>query len=1039
MSVRGSSQHRSGAGGRSGRSTRPAPGAVLLLAGLSALLPFSARALDPALDVAQYAHTAWKARDGAFRGNLVSIAQTTDGYLWLGTGFGLLRYDGARFVPWEPPPGSKLPGPQIGKVHGARDGSLWIGGRGLARLRQGELRAFPELDGVEIQAIVEDRDGVIWAGGIRRPTTRLCAIRADAVRCAGDGGEFGEWVRSLYVDRRNQLWVGSAQGVVRWSPGPPRRFPDAETRAIANDFAEDEGGNLLVAAGLALRRVVGDHIEGLDLSREMGSVRALSLLRDRDGALWIGTDDNGLVHVRNGRVDRYAPPDGLSSATPLDLFEDREGNVWAATLHGLDRFREFAVPSLTTRQGLASDHISSVLAARDGSLWVAGPNGLSRRHEGKWTRYGEAEGLPSDVAASLFEDRQGRIWASTGRPGLARFKDGRFRAAPPGPTMFAFQIVEDAAGNLWTSTRDAGLTRYDGEGNPLESFPLSALGGSSALSLAPDPRRGGLWLGFSRGGIARFEGGEIRERYGVEEGLGEGQVRDLQLDAQGVLWASTQEGLSRLGGGRVATLGREGGLPCAAVHWMRSAGDDVWLYTECGLVRLGRADLAAWSEDPRRRVTVLDHLDHTDGVENVYYNGYYTPYVARAGDGRLYFSSLSGLGVLDPRRLARRPPAPAVLVELLVADGIAHAAPFGAAPLRLPPRLRDLRIDYTATRLGLPQKVRFRHRLEGLEGHGEAWQEAENRRQAFYQDLPPGDYSFHVVAANGAGGWSAEGAALAFTVLPAFHQTKTFLALLAALAALAVWGLYRWRVRQVTGRLAAQYEERIGERTRIARELHDTLLQGFLSASMQLSVAAGSLPREAPQRDQLDRIVVLVRRMIDEGRSAVAGLRATGTGSADLEERLARVPEEIGANEGVAFGIRERGRARPLAEIAGDEAYRIGREALVNACRHADPKNVEVEIAYGEEELRVRVKDDGSGFDPEAAGRGGHWGLAGMRERAERIGARLEVRSARGEGTEVELAIPAALAYRPEPEEPRRRAWWRFGRRRGMVREPSER
>ena len=1002
-----------------------APGSSRTLAGLafawaSALLPaaFPARALDPGLEVVQYAHTAWTARDGSFRGSIVSIAQTTDGYLWLGTGFGLLRYDGARFAPWEPPAGSKLPGKFVAKVFGSRDGSLWIGGEGLARWKDGKLRHYPELDGVAIFALVEDRRGVVWVGGSRRPTTRLCSIAGERVDCVGDRGEHGEWVRALHVDRGDRLWVGSATGVWRWSPGPPRHFPDSGSASVPRAIVEDGAGEILVARDEGLRRVVGDRIEAYPFPAGAGPVPAFSLLRDRDGALWIGTDREGLVHLSRGRLDRFGPAEGLSAGFAIDLFEDREGSVWAATLQGLDRFRPFSVPTITARQGLASDHVRSVLATRDGSLWVGGPNGLDRLLDGRIRRYGRRDGLPGDDVNSLFEDRRGNLWVSTlATRGVARLRGDRF-VAIEAPAPNVFQFAEDREGDLWLTDREAGLLRIDPvSGRVKDTFPSSLLEGNRALSIAADPRRGGIWMGTSNGLLAYFDRGRIAERYGAAQGLGAGQVRDLRFDATGALWAATQGGLTRIEKGKVRTLDRAGGLPCDTVHWLSGLDTEtVWLYADCGLLSLPRSELAAWVENPRHRVAVRDRLDHTDGVENVFFNTYYTPYATTARDGRVYFATTGGVSVLDPKNLARNRAVPRVFVERLTADGVAHAAE--PAPV-LPPLTREVRLDYTATSLALPQKVRFRHRLEGYD---DGWQEAEGRREAFYRDLPPGDYRFRVIAANDSGVWNEEGATLAFSIRPAFHQTRTFLALVAGLLALAAWGLYRLRVRQVTGRLAARYEERIAERTRIAQELHDTLLQGFLAASMQLSAAVGAMAPDAPERSRLDRVLELVRRMIGEGRSAVLGLRSGGPEGEDLEGALSRVPEELGSPGAVAFRIETVGAPRPLREIARHEIYRIGREALANAYLHAGPSKVEVEIEHGKSAFKLRVRDDGSGFDPkepaEEAGKDGHghWGLAGMRERAERIGARLAVWSAPGRGTEVELILPAAVAYRKPGE-----------------------
>jgi signal transduction histidine kinase len=334
--------------------------------------------------------------------------------------------------------------------------------------------------------------------------------------------------------------------------------------------------------------------------------------------------------------------------------------------------------------------------------------------------------------------------------------------------------------------------------------------------------------------------------------------------------------------------------------------------------------------------------------------------------------------------------------------------------LRLPPLTRDLEIDYTALSLSVPEKVRFRYRLaKGLKGANGDWQDAGARREAFYTNLSPGNYRFSVMACNNDGVWNPAGATLAFAILPAFHQTLGFFGLCAVALAGLAWSAYRWRVRQVRASLHRRFEERLDERTRIARDLHDTLLQGFMSASMQLYAAVEELPPEEPARSHFDRVQELMRHVIEEGRGALRGLRSPEGSVDDLETSLSRVPSELGIPVDTAFRVVAEGRSRPLLPVVRDEIYSIAREALVNAFRHAGAARIEVEIEYAARQLRVVVRDNGRGIDADVlrAGRKDHWGLSGMRERAERIGARLQVWSRAGSGTEVELAVPNAVAF----------------------------
>jgi ligand-binding sensor domain-containing protein len=347
----------------------------------------SASALDPAFDVNQYAHTAWLFREGFAQGRVTAIAQTPDGYLWLGTEFGLLRFDGVRSAPWHPPGNEHLPNSWIRSLLAARDGTLWIGTlKGLASWMDGTLTQYPELAGHSVNTLVADREGTIWAGGYAGPTGTLCAIKNGSARCDRNG--FGQWVGSLYEDRDGTLWATAQTGLWRWRPGAPKHYPMPDS-TIGSSQALNENGNgrLLIAAGDGIRQLVEDKGIAYPLLGARSEFRPERLLRDRDGGLWIGTVDRGLLHIHQGRTDVYTQANGLSGDFVTRLFEDREGNVWVATKNGLDRFRDFAVRTISANQGLPSAPPWSVLAARDGSVWLGSLDGLSRWNSGQVTVY----------------------------------------------------------------------------------------------------------------------------------------------------------------------------------------------------------------------------------------------------------------------------------------------------------------------------------------------------------------------------------------------------------------------------------------------------------------------------------------------------------------------------------------------------------------------------------------------------------------------------------------------------------------------------
>ncbi len=753
-------------------------------------------ALDPSLEVSQYAHTSWTARDGYSLGAVFAMAQTPDGYLWLGAEFGLFRFDGVRFMPWQPPAGQQLPDKPYSLLV-TRDGTLWIGTfAGLASWSGGKLTLYPELNGLFVTSLLEDREGTVWAG-ILANQGRLCAIRNGQAQCYGEDGAFGTSVWSLGEDISGALWVGAEPGVWRWKPGPPRLYATPGMRM--GDMSKADDGRLLVGmSGAGLRQLVGDKIETYPI-RSATNPNALlpdhdvdsnKLLRDRDGGLWIGTHERGLIHVHHGRTDVFKKSDGLSGDISCSLFEDREGNIWFASSGGLDRFRELPIITISAKEGLSSDATKSVLAATDGSIWVATHDGLTRWKDGQFTVFRKASGLPDDETQSLYQDYRGRIWVFTKR-GLAYFEGGRFVAVSGVPSEEVYFIAGDEAGNLWLSG-NKGLSHLL-EGRLVEHFPWSALGRrQQATAIVPD--QGGVWLAFWQdGGVLYFKDGQVRASYTAADGLGKGHVPGLRLDADGALWAATEEGgLSRIKDGRISTLTSRNGLPCDTIHWTKEDDDrSLWLYTACGLVRIARAELDAWVADPQRRIETTV-WDAADGVRlHPVSPATFRPAVAKSADGKLWFLSGEGVHVVDPRHLPVNQLPPPVYIEQVTANGQTYDAAQG---LRLPAGSRDLLFHFAALTLVESDKVRFRVKLEGQDT---GWRELVNQRQVHYTNLPPGTYRFRVTASNNSGVWNEEGAFLDFSIAPAFYQTNWFRALCVVVFLFLLWAVYQLRVRHL--------------------------------------------------------------------------------------------------------------------------------------------------------------------------------------------------------------------------------------------------
>ena len=967
-------------------------------------------ALNPSLDVSQYAHASWKISDGFSDGLIRSIAQTADGYLWLGTEFGLRRFDGVRAVPWEPPAGQHLPSSDIRSLRGARDGRLWIGTfRGLASWKDRELTHYPELDGHVIEALLEDREGTIWVAAWSLSTGRLGRIQSGNIQCYGEDDRFGSGVTPVYEDRGGRLWAGGMTGLWRWKPGPPKLYPMPDPAQRIYALLESDDGGLLIAQHTGITKLRNGKFEPYPLPAGFQPHR---LLRDHDGGLWIGAlVDKGLLHIHEGRTDLFTPADGLSDGSVNALFEDREGNIWVATDDGLDRFRDFAVPTISIQQGLSSRGISSIVIASDGSLWVGASDGLNRWINGQIKVYRKDSGLP-DKAHALFQDASGQIWVGT-QSGIAFLESDRFVPVASVPNGIVYSFTDDSAGNVWVSHQKALLHLFGAR--VVELIPWARLGRTEpAFALLHDPVQGGLWLGFFDGGVAYFKDGQLRASYASAEGLGQGMVRDFYIDANRTLWTATDGGLSRIGVGRVLTLTRKNGLPCDTVHWMRE--DDshsVWLYLACGLLRIGRSELDSWASHPKQTIHATV-FDSADGVSSHRFTGGYNSVVAKSGDGKLWFVRDAGVSVIDPHHLAFNELPPPVHIEHVTADDKIYDATNG---LRLPPRIRNLAIDYTALSFVAPEKMRFRYMLEGQNRN---WHEVNNDRRVQYTNLAPGTYRFRVMASNNSGVWNEAGDTLSFSIAPAYYQTRWFAAMVALGIAALLWAAYQLRIRQLAHQFNRTLDARVSERTRIARDLHDTLLQSFQGALLRFHSAANVLatrPDEARRR--LDQALDQAEAAITEGRNAVHGLRASATTVNDLANGIAAIGLQL-AGEGSPgpvplIDVAVDGTSRDLNPVVRDEAYQIAGEALRNAIKHAHARHIAVTIHYEPRQLRLVIRDDGKGIDAETMARQqaeGHFGLPGMRERAAIVKGQLDVRSERGAGTEIELRVPGRTAYR---------------------------
>jgi signal transduction histidine kinase/ligand-binding sensor domain-containing protein len=965
-------------------------------------------ALDPALDVSQYAHTAWRNSDGFFGGD-IRIAQTPDGYLWIGTETGLRRFDGVRNTPWQPPAGSSLPDNRIRGLFTSRDGTLWIGtGGGLASWSAGTLRTYPELDGGIIGALVQDREGTVWVGGLLANNGVLCAIGKTGIDCKGkDGSLGGGTVVCLYEDSHGVLWAAGSGRLWQWKPGTPKQYPLPEGLASTHCLSETVSGTMILSSTTGIRQFVEGKFEpfpGVSLPQGVGYVAGL--LRDRDGAIWMGTADGGLLHLHNGRTDSFGRLEGLSGNRVPNLFEDREGSIWTASLDGgLDRFRALPATTYAAEQGLAGVPVS-VLADKAGSVWAETSEGLYRWRDGRVFAYrapgertpaaasappqlqaaGEVviENLPKPGLTSMFEDSHGRIWL--GSPsGLGYIENQRFVRVDGVPGGFIDSIAEDKQGNLLIAHRTAGVLRVSPDLSAQQiRRPTGSRSDAGEWRVAVDPADGSLWLGSYSGGVAHVVDGAVRASYSVAEGLGKGFVNDLRVAADGSVWVATQGGLSRIKGGHIATLNSTSGLPCDAIVSSIEDGEgSTWIYTACGLVRVARGDIDSWTAtvDQGKPAPAIHTavLDNSDGVHSAPPPAPTpTPHLTLARDGKVWFPTLEGATFVDPRNLHTNTLPPPVQIEQVVADRKTYE-PSGR--LALPALVRDLTIDYTALSLVAPEKNQFRYKLEGRDRD---WEEAGNRRQAFYTDLAPGNYRFRVIASNNSGVWNEEGASLAFSIAPAYWQTNWFLLLCAMAFVAFIWGAYLLRMRQLAHRRDMELElahanrlSTMGQLTAsIAHEVNQPLGATITNAQAALRWLQAKEPDMSEVKQALDQVVRAGNRAADViARVRRLAKKAPGQGedvsiNHEIHEILSIINGEALKNDVSARA--ELGLNLPLIKADRIELQQVLLNLAVNAIQamstlKAGRRELMIRSeADGEGGVAVSVSDTGPGLDPAA-------------------------------------------------------------------------
>jgi signal transduction histidine kinase/ligand-binding sensor domain-containing protein len=996
--------------------------------------------------ISQYIRDHWGSDRGFTGGAVSAIAQTADGYLWIGTERGLIRFDGFNFRTFQQAtPTTFAIGPVQSLVADSK-GDLWIllQNTRILRYHAGKFELGREGAEFGLTSIVRKRDGSAVFASLTLGTLiyehEKFQVQASSDQQPPATSRFNpdsepsdvassrwSWATGVITHRfaepnsaviaiaetsDGKLWLGTRdKGLFYKKDGQVVPAGKGTPDSKINCLLAFENQELWVGTDKGLVRWDGEKLTSAGIPVALRQAQVLSMIRDSDSNIWVGTA-KGLLRINGQDVAADGP--GTWSTGPITaLFEDREGDVWVGSSHGIERLRDSAFVTYVAGD-LQSESSGPIYVDPQERVWFAPFEGGLHWMKGEESGKVAADGLAEDVVYSIAGSGE-EIWVGRQRGGLTRIDmaSGKlsaktFRHADGLAQDSVYAVHEGADGTVWAGTLSGGVSAL--KNGHFTSYTTANGMSSNTISSIAETTDGAMWFATPNG-INVLQDGHWRVLL-PRDGLPSENVNAFLPDSQGVLWIGTAAGLALYRAGHVSTPAN---LPESLQEQIFGIADDrkgwLWISTANHVIRVPRDKLLSGG------LTEADAIDYgledgLRGIEGVKRN----KSVLIDSQGKIWFSMNRGLSVVDPAR-ASRVSAPAfVHIEGMMSDG----NPVGLqGPVRIGGAHRRITFNFAALSLSVPERVRFKYKLDGVD---EGWSGAVAVREVTYNNLDSGSYKFRVIASNSDGRWNSVESELPFEIKRAYWQTWWFRLSTALALGLAILLLIRLRVRALSARLNIRFEERLAERTRIAQELHDTLLQGFLSASMQLHVANERLPADSPAKPMLGRVLELMTRVIDEGRNTVRGLRSPESTNETLEESFSHLQQELSTSANTRFRVIVEGNARPLRPGIRDEIYFIGREALVNAFRHSGATEIAIEIEYAANHLRILVHDDGCGIDPHVlhAGREGHWGLSGMRERAERIGARLRVLSRAAAGTEIELSVPSRIVFAPQQAKPTR-------------------
>jgi len=956
-------------------------------------------ALDPIKSLSEFGSQTWLTENGLPQNTVQALTQTKDGYLWIGTQEGLARFNGVNFVIFDRDNTPQFKSNDVRSLFEDESGALWIStsyglvrlfrgqftsfttdnglpdnsvgpitqltgsavlistGGGLARYHDGGITAFPAnnpaLD--NIQSLFRDKSGTVWIGA----ATGLLTLKGDALASANLPEELSRLsINSITQDQNDRIWLGTDSGLVAYDLNSAQVYtvknglPDDHVNSVAADPA----GCVWLGTLKGLARLNPATKPNLMVADTITSNLVLSLLVDREGSLWVGTESGGLNVLRDKKFSTLTTRQGLVSDVVKVIYQDKDGSIWIGTNDGLTVLKGGTNKTFTTNDGLSSNVVLSLYGDSNGTLWIGTPDGLNEFKQGKFRTITVAEGLSSDFVRSIYVDRNGLVWIGT-RNGLNQLKDGNFKTFTTKEGLandFVGAVYEDSNGVLWIGTR-GGLSQYLA-GSFTNFTTKQGLSNDVVTSLHEDGNHD-IWIGTNGGGLNRFRNGSFVP-YTTRNGLPDNVIYRILEDSQRNLWCSTPRGIFKI-----------------------------------ALQELN--DFA----DGKTQVVRATPYGTSDGMLTRECSGGGYPAGWKGSDGKLWFSTIKGVAMIDPNNTQYNRQPPPVSIEQVRVDDKPLAT---SGLVTLAPGTNRLDFYFAALSFVAPDKVRFKYKLEGFDPN---WIDGGGQRAAFYTNLRPGNYTFHVIAANNDGVWNEQGATFQFYLRPHFYQTYWFYALLLLVLGLAAWQLYQLRVRQ----MRAQFNAVLAERTRIAREIHDNLAQEMLGISVQLEVVARTMPANAEvARNHLDRVRLLVRHGIAEARRYVWDLRSQALDNADLPTALSETVRRLTADHSVESQVQVSGVFRSLPSGVEDNLLRICQEAINNAVTHGKPEHVFVNLTFDIRTVRLSIRDDGQGFDPAKVEKNGHFGLVGIRERAENIGGKLTINSSADNGTEIVVDVPIA-------------------------------